>query len=159
MLRSKKNRFGSGGNKQRQWLSAWGGVFAWCLLLFVLSGQSGLRVPGGIPEADKVTHLLMYGILGWLWGRAIRVSWSELSTFPVLLSAIVFTGIYGLSDEWHQSFVPGRAADLLDAFADGCGGTLGGAAFLYWSRVRENGRERVSAAVLARLRNPNDFAA
>jgi VanZ family protein len=37
---------------------------------------------------------------------------------------------FGISDEWHQSFVPGRSADVLDVLADAAGGALGVAAAL-----------------------------
>ena len=145
-------------NKSKQWLLAWGGVFAWCFFLFILSAQPHLRVPGDIPESDKVAHLLVYGVLGWLWGRAVKVSWPGGSALIVLFSVVVFTGIYGLSDEWHQSYIPGRSADLLDGVVDMCGGTLGGTAFLLWGRLRENSRERVSKEVSEQLRNPYDPA-
>ena len=142
-----------------QWLSAWGSVAVWCMLIFVLSAQSDLRIPGSIPESDKLAHLLVYGILGWLWARAVRVSRPEWVTLALLLSTVIFTGTYGLSDEWHQLHVPGRSADLWDALADVCGGSLGGIGFLFWLRLRENGRERVTAGGPEQLRDPYDPAA
>ncbi|HSH41142.1 MAG TPA: VanZ family protein, partial [Arenicellales bacterium] len=33
--------------------------------------------------------------------------------------------LYGISDEWHQSFVPGREPDVLDVLADGVGAAVG----------------------------------
>lgn len=131
----------------------------WCLVLFSLSAQPDLGVPGDIPESDRVAHLLAYGILGWLWGRAVRVSRPGASTLAVLLSAVVFTGMYGVSDEWHQSYVPGRSADWLDGLADVCGGALGGAAFLRWGRLGQKDREQGTVGDPRQLRDPYDPAA
>ena len=38
---------------------------------------------------------------------------------------ILLGALYGLTDEWHQSFVPGREVSALDWLADLCGVTLG----------------------------------
>ncbi|SHE23773.1 hypothetical protein BPUTEOMOX_1817 [methanotrophic endosymbiont of Bathymodiolus puteoserpentis (Logatchev)] len=43
-----------------------------------------------------------------------------------MISSLIFTSLYGASDEWHQSFVPGRMSDTQDWLAD----TLGGVLFL-----------------------------
>ncbi|MGH8008957.1 MAG: VanZ family protein, partial [Candidatus Binatia bacterium] len=74
-------------------------------------------------------------MLGWLWARAVKNSRPEWTTATVLFSALLFTGFYGLSDEWHQYYVPGRSADLRDVVADAVGGTLGGISYLLWLRA------------------------
>ena len=53
----------------------------------------------------------------------------------MLASTILFTGLYGVTDEWHQLYVPGRFADWHDALADLCGGTLGGMGYLFAAQV------------------------
>lgn len=40
--------------------------------------------------------------------------------------------LYGLSDEWHQMYVPGRFADLGDWIADLAGLALGYAVAVAW---------------------------
>lgn len=47
----------------------------------------------------------------------------------IIMYAFLFSFLYGLSDEWHQSFVPGRQVELGDLLADGIGGFLGGMIF------------------------------
>lgn len=74
------------------------------------------------PHQDKVHHMGAYfimGVLAWLCFRAYLSK-------PWLLSlcSILFCSLYGISDEWHQSFVPGRSADVLDWVADTVGATL-----------------------------------
>ncbi len=77
----------------------------------------------------------------------------------VLLATFAFTGLYGLSDEWHQIYVHGRSAELLDALADVCGGTFGGVAFLLWLRFREDVKARAEGGATEQLRDPFDPAA
>jgi len=102
-----------------QWLLTWGYVIAWSVVIFMLSAQSNLQLPDSFPpSSDKVAHFWLYGVLGWLWSRAIRSTYPRWTTVAVVLSALAFTGLYGLSDEWHQLYVPGRCADLSDALAD-----------------------------------------
>lgn len=117
----------------RMWLSTWGRVVGYCALIFVLSAQSDLQPPRVLPS-DKLAHLLEYAVLAWLWVRAVRSSWPEWTTTAVLFSTLLFAGIYGLSDEWHQYYVPGRQADLHDVLADAVGGVLGGISYFLWQR-------------------------
>src|SRR5690606_9601591 len=43
--------------------------------------------------------------------------------------------LYGLSDEWHQSFVPGRTPDVLDVLTDGIGAAVG-LLIVWWITTR-----------------------
>jgi VanZ family protein len=52
----------------------------------------------------------------------------------------LLVGLYGISDEFHQYFIPGRMADVLDAAADIAGGVLG--TWLMYSLVRLAARRR-----------------
>jgi len=89
----------------------------WAVVIFVASSQPGGAV--GLPSPwDKLAHLLTYAVLAWLLRK------SGLSPFW----AVALAALYGASDEWHQSFVPGRQPDLADLLAD-AGGALLGALF------------------------------
>ncbi|MER3490059.1 MAG: VanZ family protein [Meiothermus sp.] len=86
----------------------------WMGVIFYFSAQTGDRV--GIPAPwDKFVHAGVYGLLGWLLARG--------TDNPVGGWAIAV--LYGLSDEFHQHFVPGRQADALDGLADAIGAFLG----------------------------------
>jgi VanZ family protein len=47
------------------------------------------------------------------------------SAFALFITGFAFTLLFGMSDEWHQSFVPSRMADVWDFAADGLGALLG----------------------------------
>lgn len=82
---------------------------------------------------DKVMHTGAYFILSFFTVRAFRHLSTSLST--LMISSLIFISLYGASDEWHQSFVPGRMSDTLDWLAD----TLGGIIFLsFYYRYRHN---------------------
>ncbi len=107
-------------------------VVAYAALIFVLSSFSSFPVPRGIFSFDKVIHLVEYAVLGFLVARA----WPRARWWGAAIAAT----LYGVTDEIHQSFVPGRSADPFDALADAIGSTIGAAAigFHSWrvSRVK-----------------------
>ena len=90
-----------------------------------------------IPAGDKLVHLGLYAVLGGLLARGRRHHRRRLQGNPAgqaslgeedpwLHAALILVGaLYGASDEWHQSFVAGRDAALLDWVADLSGVTLG----------------------------------
>ena len=72
------------------------------------------------PHQDKLFHATAYGILGFF---AIGYFSRVLANYQLaLIIAFVFAAVFGATDEWHQSFVEGREADVLDWLADmiGC---------------------------------------
>jgi VanZ family protein len=64
-----------------------------------------------------VAHLGLYGVLGGTlaWGRD-----AARRRVPHVLLVLIGL-LYGASDEWHQSFVPGRTPSAGDLAADGIG--------------------------------------
>ena len=99
-------------------------------LIFMLSSQSNLPAPYEFPESDKVFHVLAYAPLGFLMVYALSRSTSSAN--------LIFVGaflafLYGVADEIHQAFVPGRDASALDAMADGTGAMTGSSVFV-WTR-------------------------
>jgi VanZ family protein len=77
---------------------------------------------------DKLAHLLVYAALGAFY--MLPLSGGRLSgiTGTAAGAAIVLSFLYGLSDEVHQMFTPGRSPDILDVVADTAGASLGVAA-------------------------------
>ncbi len=100
----------------------WGGPLLWMALIFFLSSQSTLpNLTPGLPDLQAIAgHLATFGVLGWLWWWALR---SAGVPHPALWSLAIAIA-YGLSDEYHQSFVPGRTADPFDLAMDTLGAAI-----------------------------------
>lgn len=84
---------------------------------------------------DKVIHAGEYMILGILLARALTGTQKHWSSATIFWAVVLFCLVYGISDEFHQSFVVGRVCDWQDALADTIGGFLGGWLYLqkkYW---------------------------
>jgi VanZ family protein len=63
-----------------------------------------------------------YAVLAWLWWRALAPQ-RQISG-PVLSLVFVLTVLYGISDEIHQLFVPGRHGRVADVLFDTSGTLL-----------------------------------
>src|SRR5690606_6971718 len=103
----------------------WLPVVLYCALIFALSSIPSQRMPAGqLWQYDKLAHGAVYGVLGLLLYRAIRAGQRRPRPWLAGLLAVLGAGIYGATDELHQSFVPGRFASNLDLLADIVGAAL-----------------------------------
>jgi len=99
-------------------------------LIFFLSSQSRwFFEPPDFFSSDKLYHLLEYGILGILLARLLEEYGFSSSYRKKIAWVLIISFLYGLSDEFHQWFVPGRYATLGDVLADSLGGGFGGLLF------------------------------
>jgi len=97
-------------------------LLAYCVLIFLLSSRSQPPVPMTFPAEDKLIHAAAYGLMGLLsW---MTFSRAQRPLDVVFFVCVCFCSLYGLSDEWHQSFVSGRDASAGDWLADTLGGFL-----------------------------------
>lgn len=105
-------------------LGLWGPVLLQMALIF---GASSLSNPGTLPGgvSDKAGHFAGYLILSVLIVRALAGGRASGISWRVLLLAIAGAALYGVSDELHQRFVPGRTPDVLDVAADSAGAAAG----------------------------------
>lgn len=122
----------------------WGLVLAWMALIFVVSAQPSLvRYPDSVTDAllKKLAHMIEYGVLALLVWWALRVRHSSLDVRGALLAFAVAV-LYAASDEWHQTFVPGRNGNVYDWTVDlaGAGIALVGLRIALLRRGRQ--RER-----------------
>lgn len=117
----------------RYWLPPIG----FCAVIFV---QSSFPSPEQIQQlglSDKLQHLLAYGFLGVLFCRAFNTVDRWRHRWGVLfLLGVAATTAYGLSDEWHQSFVPGRSSEAADVVADFAGSLFGCGLYLRYLQKR-----------------------
>jgi VanZ family protein len=103
---------------RRSALTLWGPFVAALVVVFWLSSLS--QVPGSRYFWDKLLHTVGYAGLGLLALRAFHGGFEPLRRGPTLLAGLSVI-LWGISDEFHQSFVPGRTASALDVCADAVG--------------------------------------
>jgi VanZ family protein len=103
--------------------------------IFFISHQPGdsLSLPQ-LPGFDKLAHMISYGVLA----MAVLCAWSEQqkNSKPraVMLATLVFCLFYGISDEFHQSFIPGRIVSVYDLLADAVGAAM---VCVFWAKYRK----------------------
>lgn len=110
---------------RKNFIKFWFPVILYSGIIFYISGLPHVEVPYPEFNFDKLAHGVEYALLGYLFSRALTKT-SGLSKQNVFWATIVFCTLYGISDEFHQSFVPGRDVTLTDVLADTIGGIIGG---------------------------------
>ncbi|AGE23811.1 putative phosphotransbutyrylase [Geobacillus sp. GHH01] len=137
------------GETMRAFLSRWLPVILWCLVIYSFSESSWftgantahvlqmilsyLPFGGGDEEGPswlnfvirKAAHLTEFGILAALVWRALAPKRFAYA------GAWLFATVYAATDEWHQSFEPGRTATPKDVAIDSCGALL--ALLIVWA--------------------------
>ncbi len=96
--------------------STWLPVLAWAALIFALSSVPSLSTGLGLWDLvlRKLAHAGEYAVLGALLARALAEP-----------AALLVGAAYAVSDELHQTFVPGREGALLDVGIDSLGVLVG----------------------------------
>ena len=93
--------------------------------LFILSHQPGDTLPlPAVVNLDKLLHLLAYTTLGLCFLLALPPDWRARRPRAAAVATVLFCLAYGLSDEFHQQFVPGRFSGIDDLVFDTLGGLL-----------------------------------
>lgn len=103
----------------------WLAALAWMGLIFYLSAQADFP---HAPEpwldivVKKTGHAALYGVLAWLYLSALGKDnpFSDRARFLAFGLAV----LYAVTDEVHQSFVPGRTPSPWDVLIDGAGAAL-----------------------------------
>jgi len=98
-----------------------------------MSSMSEPPLPAAV--TDKEAHSAGYTLLGLLVARAAAGGLGRRVSWGVALAAIAITIAYGVSDEFHQSFVPGRDADIHDVYADATGAVIGTVVCWAWGII------------------------
>ena len=112
-------------------------------LLFVLSHQPADTLPlPAVVNLDKLLHLMAYTTLGLCFLLALPPGWRTRRPRAAAVAIVLFCLAYGLSDEFHQRFVPGRFSGVDDLVFD----TLGGLLAVAIDRARQRWASRRSRA-------------
>lgn len=107
-------------------------LFAYCGLIFWLSGQS--RPPGSeidFEGSDKVAHFIVYGVLAALISIGMHRAPRPHRTVMLRVVPVAVAMLYGISDEIHQLFTPGRTFSFADMVANSLGAIAAQALCLY----------------------------
>jgi len=110
-------------------------AFAWAAIIFSVSAIPDLPTTTfGFKMIDKIAHFGEFFILGIFIAHAL--SKQSLRTINVFLISACISALYGISDEFHQFFVPGRQMDGLDMLADIIGGVSASGVYVsgFWKR-------------------------
>jgi len=99
-------------------------TLAWASVIYYLSSQPGTNTPMLFPLQDKLLHAIVFAILGFLGMGALKADVDGYHPWQSWTIAGLVT-VYGILDELHQRFVPGRTMDGFDVLADVAGGLLG----------------------------------
>ena len=100
-------------------------------------------------DVSPVGHFTEYLLLGAALANALRFTpWTifernatahpagMLGDFPAPLIALIFSSLYGVSDEFHQIFTPGRSCDPMDRLVDTCAAAIGAA--IVWTLLKNH---------------------
>jgi len=104
-------------------LWVWGPALVWMAVTFYISHQSVVAIPMGAP--DYVAHGVSYAGLAVMLMRGLAGGRLSAMSWRLVLFATLLAGLYGVSDEFHQSFIPGRHSSLSDIVADTVGALIG----------------------------------
>jgi len=116
------------------------------LAIFVQSSIGSLELPDfGFDFMDKVVHFFVFGVLGMLTARGMRNVKNKRISENYLSVTFLICAIYGILDEIHQYFVPGRHCSWGDMIADILGVFVLGLVYKYYVDLQElkNNKTRI----------------
>lgn len=106
-------------------LVAWFPPVLLAVIIFLSSSLapfSPLPAPG---YSDKGIHLVIYALLALFLARALSLTRERMTFQFIAVLSFSIASFYGISDEFHQMFVPGRTAEGMDLLFDWIGAGIG----------------------------------
>ena len=117
----------------KEFIFFWGPVLFWAVVIFGLSSIPSKYLPVvPIPYFYKIGHFVEYSILGALLFRVFKHIRPQLSNFNLMVASVFLIMTFAGSDEWHQTFVPGRVGCISDVIFDTIYSGIG--VFLYMTK-------------------------
>lgn len=83
------------------------------------------------PIVRKTAHFSIYAMLGFLTinfvltFKDIKLKFKNKEMYKYIVISLLFCFIYAISDEFHQSFIPGRSCEFRDVLIDTSGALVG----------------------------------
>jgi len=103
-------------------------------MIFYISSRTPSDVKFFLILPDYLLHFIEYGILMWLVMRLVNnVSIISAKTCIWAFTAVI---LFAVSDEFHQSFIPGRDAGIADILADAAGALAAMGIYVYSKRLK-----------------------
>lgn len=99
-------------------------AIAWSIFIFAVSSIPSSKIPTLIDYTDKVLHAGVFGVLCWLIHIALFFQPNVTLKKYSALFALLLTMLYGVVDEYHQMYTPGRTTEFWDFLADTTGGVV-----------------------------------
>lgn len=119
------------GGRGLRLLRAWAPALLWAGGIFWFSSRPTVPLPS-VAYSDKLAHFAAYAGFGLVLARGEAALRGRAGALTLALGLL-----YAASDEYHQSFVPGRSVELADWGADALGVAAGlGAWHLLHRRAR-----------------------
>jgi VanZ family protein len=118
----------------------------WAALIFWLSSIPGADYPQHPSFLNIVAHLCLYLVLAVF--LALAFNSPKRALWKTALLALVIAALYGVSDEFHQLFTPGRSSDPFgtgspfDLIIDTIGALVGAAATIWFLSARKVAKSR-----------------
>ena len=129
----------------KEWLKRWGPAILVMGLIFVASNTSGSDIPKfGIYDllVKKGGHMFGYALLAAAYFHALDNG--KRKPRILFLLTVLLAVIYAASDEFHQSFTPGRSPAVMDVCIDAIGSIIGMAVLLLSRRCFFNGSKGIA---------------
>ena len=101
-----------------------------------------MPILSGIPNVDKATHFLLYAVEAFFLYQAVRWAGREGVSLTRVLAIVGALAVWGVADEVHQSWIPGRRMEAEDVAADVAGAGIGAVAASLAPRVLLRTRAR-----------------
>jgi len=123
----------------------------WCLAIYFFTEQPAFNDEHtlrfffniGLPETmikitdfivRKLAHVALFFTLAFFALKVVR-HWRW-----AYLAAWAFAAVYGMTDEWHQLYVPGRSGKMGDVIIDAAGALVLIAIVYLWDKTRPKAR-------------------
>ena len=101
-------------------------VLSWMGLIFILSSLPAKSFPAGTTNGEEIiAHIFLYAVLAYLIYQLAVTFSKDAKVWKIMFCSLVIAALYGVSDEYHQGFVPGRFVSFSDLGFDIFGAAVG----------------------------------